>query len=99
MWFCVDGKCNAHDEYNVWLAVAGAAFVIAFIITDDELRFFLALPISPVYYCLCSAVDVLCDWVLFAIVDLFSSYFFLIFFTIKSIIFHTQNEELHTNKK
>ena len=71
--------------------VAGAAFVIAFIITDDELRFFLASPISPVYYCLCSAVDVLCDWVLFAIVDIFSFYFFLISFTIKSNNFpHTK---------
>lgn len=55
--FRVDGKCNAHDEYNVWCRhcccccfwyrCAAIDFVIAIIITDDELRFFSVRSLSP----------------------------------------------------
>lgn len=66
-FLCVDGKCNTHDEYNVLLLclyyyccccccsyiTIAVAFVIAIIITDDELRFFLCRPFLPRFIIVC----------------------------------------------
>lgn len=59
--------------------------------------FFSLRPFSPVYYCLCSAVDVLCSWVLFAIVDIFSFSFFRI--KSKFYFFYTKRDGTDIKRK